>query len=358
MIAFDAPLRSGSLQPAYRIDVEGKDITSTLQTRLMSLTLTDNRGFEADQLDLELDDSDGKLTLPRRGVMLSVSLGWQGDALIHKGTFTVDDIEHSGAPDKLTLRGRSADFRDSLNLRREQSYHNVKLGEMLTLIAQRNKLTAAITPPLAAITLQHIDQTNESDGHFITRLAQQQGAIAAIKNGKLLFMLPGQGKTASGKPIPAITLTRNRGDSHHFSVADREAYSGVVAHWLNPRGTQQDSVNVRRQPHHQREKKGHTLIGTEDNVLLLRHTYATKTNAQRAAQAKWQQLQRGVAKFSLQLAQGRADLTPETPINVSGFKAEIDQVNWTLTTVTHSLNDQGFTTALTLEVKIDALDSA
>jgi len=39
--------------------------------------------------------------------------------------------------------------------------------------------------------------------------------------------------------------------------------------------------------------------------------------------------------------QGRADLIPN-PINVSGFKAEIDQANWILTMVTHSLNDQGF----------------
>jgi len=53
------------------------------------------------------------------------------------------------------------------------------------------------------------------------------------------------------------------------------------------------------------------MISTDDNIYLLRHTYATKTNAERAAQAKWQQLQRGVAKFSLQLAQGRPDLIPD-----------------------------------------------
>jgi len=123
------------------------------------------------------------------------------------------------------------------------------------LIAQRNKLTTALNSTLATIMIEHIDQTNEFDGYFITRLAQQQGAIAAIKNGKLLFMLPGQGKTASGKPIPAITLTRHRGDSHHFSVADREAYSGVVAHWLNTRRTKKESVKIRRKKNSQREKK-------------------------------------------------------------------------------------------------------
>lgn len=366
MIPLDDKFLSGNPSPAYPIDIEGKDISTTLQTRLMSLTLTDNRGFEADQLDIELDDSDGELALPRRGVTLSVSLGWQGEALIHKGTFTVDEIEHSGAPDKLTLRGRSADFRDSLNIRREQSYHNVTLGDILTLIAQRNKLTAALTPTLAAITITHIDQTNESDGNFITRLAQRQGAIAAIKNGTLLFIPPGRGKTASGKPIPAFTLIRNLGDSHQFSVADRSAYSGVVAYWLNTRSTKKETVSVKRQspatPSQQKDtkpaKKGRYLIGTDENILLLRTTYATKTNAQRAAQAKWQQLQRGVAKFSLQLAKGRADLYPETPINVSGFKQEIDEANWTLTTATHTLSEKGFTTVLTLEVKIDKGDMA
>ncbi|WP_427854682.1 hypothetical protein, partial [Salmonella sp. CQ24WZ0581SAL] len=32
--------------------------------RLMSMTLTDNRGFEADQLDIELNDADGQIVLP------------------------------------------------------------------------------------------------------------------------------------------------------------------------------------------------------------------------------------------------------------------------------------------------------
>ncbi len=57
--------------------MDGADITQKLEKRLLSLTLTDNRGFEADQLDIELDDADGQLQLPRRGVVLSLELGWQ-----------------------------------------------------------------------------------------------------------------------------------------------------------------------------------------------------------------------------------------------------------------------------------------
>ncbi|HBS6848764.1 TPA: phage late control D family protein, partial [Klebsiella pneumoniae] len=102
-------LNLGSKTPAFRIVIEGKDATQTLDKRLLGMTLTDNRGFEADQLDLELDDADGLVIMPRRGAVISLALGWKGEPLYSKGKFTVDEIEHSGSPDRLTIRARSAD---------------------------------------------------------------------------------------------------------------------------------------------------------------------------------------------------------------------------------------------------------
>jgi len=70
----------------------------------------------------------------------------------------------------------------------------------------------------------------------------------------------------------------------------------------------------------------------------------------------WKRLQCGVASFSLQLAEGRADLYTEMPVKVIGFKQPIDDVSWTITTLTHMVNpDSGFTTSIELEVKIDDL---
>lgn len=51
--------------------------------------------------------------------------------------------------------------------------------------------------------------------------------------------------------------------------------------------------------------------GESDNVLELKTIYATKAQAMHAAQAKWDELQRGGAEFSISLARGRADLFPE-----------------------------------------------
>ncbi len=362
MISID----TGHNEPDYSISVDGIDKTGGIKKRLMSLTLTDNRGFEADQLDIEFDDADGKVELPRRGAKIAVSLGWKGAALIDKGTFTVDEIEHSGAPDKLTVRARSADFRETLNIRRDQSYHKTTIGGIIKTVAERNKLAPTLNKTMSDLTIDHIDQTNESDGNFITRLAKQYGAIAAVKNGNLLFIRQGQSKTASGKPIPAMTIIRSLGDGHQFSMADRGAYTGVVANWLNTRTTEKPVVKVKRKrkrkattaakPKEPEEKQGEYLIGTDENVLILRTTYASKNNAQRAAKSNWERLQRGAAKFSIQLAKGRADLYPEVPIKVTGFKKQIDEADWTLVTVTHSVSDSGFTTALELEVKIDDLD--
>jgi len=363
MITLDGLLNNGNNEPNYSIVVDGIDKSDNIKKRLMSLTLTDNRGFEADQLDIELDDADGKLVLPRRGAKIAVGLGWKGGVLIDKGTFTVDEIEHSGAPDKLTIRARSADFRETLNIRRDQSYHQSTISEIIKIIASRNKLTPILNNTISALPVEHIDQTNESDGNFITRLAKQYGAIAAVKSGNILFIRQGQAKTASGKPIPVITITRSLGDGHQFSVADRGAYTGVIANWLNTRTQEKPAIEVKRKRKssagikpRETEKQGEYLIGTDENVLTLLTTYATKDNAKRAAKSNWEQLQRGAAKFSIQLAKGRADLYPETPVKVTGFKKQIDEADWTLVTVTHTISDSGFTTALELEVKINDLD--
>ncbi|MCS2166532.1 phage late control D family protein [Scandinavium manionii] len=349
-----------SKTPAFSIVIEGRNATEVLDKRLMSLTLTDNRGFEADQLDLELDDADGQIVLPRRGVIITLALGWKGQPLFPKGSFTVDEIEHTGAPDRLTIRARSADFRETLNTRREKSWHQTTVGDVVKDIAARHNLTMALGKDLTSKPLDHLDQTNESDASFLMKLARQYGAIASVKDGHLLFIRQGQGRTASGKPLPVITLTRSAGDSHRFSLADRGAYTGVIASWLHtrePAKKETTSVKRRKKTTATKEpeaKQGDYLVGTDDNVLVLNRTYANRANAERAAKMQWERLQRGVASLSLQLAEGRADLYTEMPVKVSGFKQPIDEAEWTITTLTHMVSaDSGFTTSIEFEVKID-----
>ncbi|QEY63379.1 phage late control D family protein [Metapseudomonas lalkuanensis] len=320
-------------KPIYRLTVNGRDITFEVTARLISLTLTDNRGPEADTLDIELSDHDGLLAIPPRGATLQVWLGWSDTGLVDKGTFTVDETEHSGPPDTLSIRARSADMRGPLVKKRERSWHDTTLGNILRTLAQEHDLEPAISPQLAQVEIPHLDQTDESDLNLITRLGQEHDAVATIKHGRLLFMPIGQGESASGKELPVVTIARAEGDQHRFLQADRDAYSGVRAYYYDVNGSERLEA----------------IIGDEDNAKILRHTYANRSSALRAARSEWGRIQRGSSTLSLNLARGRPDLSPEWRYRVQGIKAQIGKTKWLGEQVVHRLGDGGMKTALELE---------
>lgn len=327
--------RHEHLAPTYRLLVAGQDITPKLAPRLISLSLTEGRENTADQLDIELDDHNGQLTIPRQEAEIELHIGWAGQPLIDKGSFVVDEVEHSGAPDKLTIRARAADMGGEIRTRQEKSWHSTTLGAILAELAKRNSLTHKVDQALAAIKIAHLDQTNESDMHFLTRLARQHDAVATVKKKHLLFMPINGTKTSKGEKLPTIRITRKDGDQHRWSSSARDAFDGVRAWWSN-------SVNGRRKE---------VIAGKKTrNVKTLKETYASEQDALTAARAEMQRLQRGMATFTLTLAMGRPEITAQSPITVSGFKPEIDGQDWLVKEVTHSMDDgSGWTSQVKME---------
>jgi len=324
--------------PAWRVVLDGQDLTDRIAPRLIDLTLTEDRSGEADQLDLRLHDHDGKMALPRRGVTLAVAIGWKDSGLVDKGTFEVDEVEYSGSPDVICIRARSANLTQSLRNRRERSWHATTLGEVVRAIAGEHGLTARVADKLAGVALPHLDQANESDANLLTRLGKRFDATATVKNGTLIFGPIGTGKTASGKELSTFLLIRRDGDQHRYSVADRDTYSGVRAYWNDKKGARRKSV----------------LVGKDDNAKALRETYDSEKSAREHAAAEFKRVRRGEAKFDFTLALGRADLTPETIVQVRGFKPEIDSQRWLVAKASHTvMGSNGFVTALELETAID-----
>lgn len=320
--------------PAWKVVIDGTDVTERIRPRLLDLTLTEARGGEADQLDLRIHDHDGRMALPKRGVSLAVAIGWVDAGLIDKGTFTVDEVEHSGAPDIITVRARSADLTHPMRMRRERSWHGVSLGAVLRNLAGEHGLQARIAPALAGIEIAHLDQTGESDAHLLSRLGQRYDAVATVKAGSLLFAPIGSGTTTSGIALPTALITRADGDGHSYALADRDTYSGVRAYWNHKAGADRKSV----------------LVGASGNAKRLRESYSSEAEAREHAKAAWGRIQRGDASLSYKLALGRADLYPEQKLRVRGFKAEIDATAWLIAKTTHNITGTGgFTTGLELE---------
>ncbi len=268
---------------------------------------------------------------------IALALGYRGAPLVDKGSYVVDEAEHTGAPDQLTLRARSADLGQTLRQRREQSWHAGTVGAIVGAIAQRNGLRARIDATLAARTVAHIDQTNESDLNFLTRLGRLHDALATVKAGHLLFLPVGRATTSSGQGLPTVVITRADGDQHRYQQADRDHYSGVRAYWHSA------SMGNRRS----------VLVGTATHAKTLKDTLPTEAEARRAAQSEWQRIQRGAATLALTLAHGNPLLVPETPLEVRSFKPQIDGTGWLVVHSEHSLDGSGgYTTSIEAETRV------
>jgi phage protein D len=229
---------------------------------------------------------------------------------------------------------------NAMHERREKSWHRSTIADIVKTIASRHSLTAKVEAVIGKILIDHIDQTHESDMSFLTRLAKRYDAVMNVKDLNLLFMAIGSGKTVSGKALAVLNLTRADGDQHRYHVAERESYQAVRAHYhSNTKG-----------------KRKSVVVGGDNNknVKVLPEDYATEAEARAAATAELARVKRSQATMSYTLALGRADLFPEMPVTVSGFKPVIDATPWLVREAIHTITgDAGFTTQLDLEVRDD-----
>ena len=321
----------------YRLLVDGVDIGTKFQDRLNSLTITDNRGMESDALEVTLSDHDGLLNLPPKDAVIQAWIGWSNTGLVYKGLYKVKEVEHSGAPDVLTIRATSADLKAGLKQKKERSFSNVTLEAVLQAIAFQHELDLSVHQSLAKHQIINLIQ-NESDANLLTRLADEHDAMASIKNGRLLFMPKGASQTISGQDLPTYLITRDKGDSHRYSNTDGG-----------------DEITAVRTFYYDaaQGKKLEVVYGdaSNQNIKELRHIHQDKQSATLVAKAKLADLKRTSLTFSYNLAYGNPDLIPEMTFLFDGLKEQIDEIYWLGTRITHSIDaSNGFTTALELEV--------
>lgn len=323
--------------PIYKLEVDGINITSKINNRLINLKIENKRGLEVDTLDIELSDHDGTLNIPSKDAIISVWIGWSNTGLTYKGCFTVKEIEHSGPPDVIHIRATSADMKKNLKQKKERSFDNITLETLLTIIALEQDLELSISPQLADEQIVHLDQ-NESDANLLTRLSDEYDAIATVKNNTLIFMPRGNSQTASGKQLPTMWIQRKDGDQHRYSVTNgNEDITGVKAFYY-------DTVLA---------KKLEVIVGdkSNQNIKELRHIHRDKQSAINEARAKLKHARRKAATISYKLAKGDPTLYPEMTFLFYGFKADIDDTYWLGTTITDTLDSSsGYTTDLSLEV--------
>lgn len=315
--------------PVFKLMAGEESITDALAPRLMELRLEDRSGDYADALELELAD-DGKLPMPRKGVRLSIELGYRGALSRKRGEFAIDQIAHEGPPAKLFVSATSADFNSQVRAPRERSFDAQLEGgtprtfkRLMDEIAGEHGFSTRFVPEeLGEIELPHTDQAGASDLSLASEMASLYGAMFKPANGRWLF--------ASYDSLGEATTTLRPKDVSRWRAhfVGRSEYRSAVAHWHD----------------FAKAKRVSEVAGEGQPRLLIHRTFVDAPTARAAAKSALDRKQREARRLRLEMP-GRPDISSHQVLQLEGFREQVDG-RWLTTRVSHILNKQGYRTRL------------
>lgn len=323
------------MTPAARIIIDGRDVTTNLFGQggpLVSLTITDEAGVKSDTLELELDDREG-FKAPPIGAEIQAWLGYE-PAPVYMGKFKVDEWTKSGSPRMLRVSAKAAELTTAIRAAKSRSFNKKKAGEIVKKVAGDHGLSATVSSDLESIEIDHIDQQNESDLGFLSRLAKRVGATFKLADGKVIFTAKGSDSLPSGKTKPTVTLKESDVTSWSFTRQDRGGgYKAVSCSYMDHGAGERVSVTS----------------GSGKPKHRDRRLYATKAEAEASAKAQIGDLGRGKHQGDVDMP-GRTDVFAEGKI-VLDF-GDPDLVgDHLIKSVTHTFTASGFTTRASFETK-------
>lgn|SRR3990167_1845614 len=316
------------MRPDFIVKTSKQDLTDTIKSRLISLSVVDERGVSADTLSLTIDNSGPKFKFPSAGTDLILYLGYEGD-LKYFGQYSVDDISLTFPVSQLSIRATGSRQRASYyRTKRTVAYHSTTLKHVVEEIAARNQFEARVSQAFTQFTIANIVQRNQSDSDFIVRMMQRYGVTIKPVDGKLVG-LPGGNKTSvSGAAVATLDLQMSQISSGSVNLTGRRQYKAVRASYYDVfAGT---TVWVR-----EGDPKG--------KVMELDERFANEEEATQAAKSKLQEVQRRHYTLSLEMP-GNPEIRFDRVINLLGHPDSRVSREWRAVRVEHSLSQSGFVT--------------
>ena len=226
-----------------------------LNQRIMHWKHTDAAGIESDRLELTLN-IEGLEGLPSLSGKIGLRVGYTESGLVEKGQFVITQRTPVLFPMRLMIVATAAPFSlvdpSGYRQRRSASYGPTTLGALFRQLVGRHGFSPRVAASLEGIAIAHIDQSNESDMAFITRLAKRYCAVTKPFNELYVLAEAGQVKSISLQQLPQVKLSvtqDNRPGDHAFITAvlnenTRSKYQGSRVTWWDSAGGRQHVVQV------------------------------------------------------------------------------------------------------------------
>jgi hypothetical protein len=188
----------------YALSYQQHDITRDITQYLLSLDYADYLSGQSDELNVTLEDTEGKWAdawYPGHGDTLTLSIGWQGQAPRLVGNFEIDEIELARLPSTVTIRALAAGINTAVRTAEHRAYENTTLDAVAAQIAARQglELVGRIEP----IKLDRLTQ-QESDLAFLGNLAGEYDYAFKVSGRRLVFHAISA--LAAARPVATVTL--------------------------------------------------------------------------------------------------------------------------------------------------------
>jgi uncharacterized protein len=227
------------MTPKFRLLANDSDITSLLNLESSRIEFTDESGDVSDEISLVFE---GAFKRPKYEDELKLWIGTKENGLFYCGLFLVQTSKYKdGAKKQIEVRATAADFSKGLKVKRSQTYENISITKVCELIAKRNELQ--IKSDFDDIFISHLEQTNESDLHFLKRISKDYNALFSIKNNSLVFLKKiKEGQKADS--LPRFSLIVDDLIDISIESSNKTSYNSCKAIWRDTKDNTQKSVIV------------------------------------------------------------------------------------------------------------------
>ncbi|WP_315741066.1 phage late control D family protein [Bradyrhizobium sp. SZCCHNR1093] len=305
---------------------------------LLSLTIQDNEGKKSDSCELELDNHE-YIPSPGKGSKLQVWLGFVESGINFMGSYQIDSWTKKGRPKIMTVSAKAAGLTTEIKAPKSRSYHEKSIEEIVQYIAGRNGLRAIVAGELGSIKPGHLDQSNESDLNFLTRLAGRVGGNFKLANDTVIFNKAGSGQLPSGGAAPTFMLTETGQTDWDCTGSTRGDYESVEAAWHNIKKGEREWVKA--------SGAGGGSGGRNGPKHRVRKLFKTKEEAEAQAKATKGALARGKKVFAASFV-GRTEIFAGAGLTAVGFDPDCDG-SYTIKSAIHTLNSSGLKTRISCE---------
>lgn len=326
---------------------QGNDISKSLESYLISCSFTDNAEDKADDLQIQIDDRDGKwLTWLQKETLFNIKGAKVAAVIIYEnywdtgkerlldcGLFEVDTVSIDGPPQQLTIKATSISQANKIrNEKKNRAWEGYTLQGIAAEIAAKAGMQSLYLSGYHP-SYQRKEQVSVSDILFLQSLAKDAGI--SVKVSSQVIILYDQAEFELKDAVYKIDRLKGGFLSYGFSTkSDDTGYKKAHVKYTNPKTKKSIEATYK-------------LPGAKEDSQTLEITnvkVASKAEALKVAQKRLRAKNKGEYEASFTLP-GDPNLVVGVNIQITGWGAFDGK--YIVNQATHSITG-GYTVALNM----------